>query len=222
MSPIAAADQSGPSSTWSSPRSSGVLPVRSETPFSDTPFSDAPFGDTTEDELTIRRNFAPKAPPRVEVELSDADATWKWTRPAADAQGRFTGLALPILDDDVAVTFEPSEVESTQERQSPFALAAQARASAAAIPLARRRARKPRPLLIVESTAELLALAAPQRNYRFAVGLVLAMVLTAAASAWLVRTFSPRVTVTLMGAAIPAATSGAAIGAALPAATTAP
>lgn len=203
LSSIELIDPSGPSST---PPASGVLPVRPDSAVR----SDAPHRyDITEDELTIRRNFAPKAPPRVAVEISDADATWKWTRPAADAQGRFTGLALPILDDDVAVTFEPSEVESTQELPSPFALAAQARASASAIPLARRRVRKPRPLLIVESTAELLALAAPPRNYRFALGLVLAMVLTAAASAGLVRLLSPRTTTTLIGASLAAVTNAA-------------
>ncbi len=74
------------------------------------------------DELTVRRDFAPKSPPRVAVEVADADATWKWQAPRADAKGRFTGLALPLLDGKQALEFDPSEVEVTREMVSPFAM----------------------------------------------------------------------------------------------------
>jgi len=89
------------------------------------------------EELTIRRVFTPKKPARVEVEIGDADATWKWERPIADAQGRFLALALPVLDDDRAVEFDHSEAEVTREMASPFALTP----AASAIPLAQRRRR---------------------------------------------------------------------------------
>lgn len=74
------------------------------------------------DELTVRRDFSPKSPPRVAVDVSDADATWKWQPPRADAQGKFAGLALPLLDGKQALEFDPSEVEVTREMVSPFAM----------------------------------------------------------------------------------------------------
>jgi len=89
------------------------------------------------EDLTIRRVFAPKQPPRVDVEISDADATWRWERPIADTQGRFLALALPTLDDDGAIEFDHSEVDVTREMASPFALTP----AATAIPLRRTRRR---------------------------------------------------------------------------------
>jgi hypothetical protein len=74
------------------------------------------------DELTIRRDFSPKSPPRVAIEVTDADATWKWQAPRADAIGKFAGLNLPLLDGKQALEFDPSEVEVTREMVSPFAM----------------------------------------------------------------------------------------------------
>ncbi len=84
-----------------------------------------------EDELTVRRDFTPKPPKRLEVEISDADKTWKWTRPRADHAGRFVGLALPTPDDSHLAEFDHDDVEATLEMASPFAL----QAREAAIPL---------------------------------------------------------------------------------------
>jgi len=141
-----------------------------------------------EEERTIRRYFAPKAPPKVAVEISDADATWKWTRPQADAQGQFSGVALPLLDGDAALEFDPSEVEITQEIPSPFVL----RAASTPIPLARRR--KPpvrRPLFIVDATEETHVPPPSGQGVR-ALAIALMMVLVAAASAFAVKARMPR------------------------------
>lgn len=98
-----------------------------------------------QDELTVRRVFEPKRPARVAVEISDADATWKWERPLADAQGQFVGLALPLDE----VEFDHSEAEVTREMMSPFALTPAASRNAA-IPLSSSR-RRPR---IARATAK--------------------------------------------------------------------
>lgn len=134
------------------------------------------------EEMTIRRNFSPKTPPKVAVEISDADATWKWTRPRADDQGVFTGVALPLLDGDAALQFDHSEVDVTQQT---FALK-----PADALLLARRRPQarpvKRRPLLIVDSTVQ----TAPFLGSRFglrALGLAALMVLVAVGSALAVQ-----------------------------------
>lgn len=75
-----------------------------------------------QDELTIRRDFAPKSPPRVAIETTDADATWKWQPVRADSKGKFAGVALPLLDGKHALEFDHSEVEITREMVSPFAM----------------------------------------------------------------------------------------------------
>lgn len=111
-------------------------------------FEDAISADDLEDlidaeereELTIRRVFAPRKPPRVAVEISDADKTWKWDRPVADAKGQFVALDLPTLEEERALEFDHSEAEVTREMASPFALTP----AAAAIPLAAARRRRPR------------------------------------------------------------------------------
>lgn len=94
--------------------------------------------DAEPDELTVRRDFSPKTPPRVAIDVSDADATWKWQRPRADQIGKFTGIALPLLDGEQAIEFDPDEVEVTREMVSPFAM----REVAKALEL-RRRPRRP-------------------------------------------------------------------------------
>lgn len=81
-----------------------------------------PLLDDEPDEMTIRRVFAPKTPPRISIETSDADATWKWEAPRADSKGRYAGVALPILEGERALRFDPSEVEVTRELASPFVM----------------------------------------------------------------------------------------------------
>jgi hypothetical protein len=79
-----------------------------------------------EDEFTIKRSFAPKTPPRIQIEITDADATWKWEAKQCDSQGKFVALALPILDGERALEFDYSEAEATQQvfamREVPRAL----------------------------------------------------------------------------------------------------
>lgn len=146
-------------------------------------------GEREEEERTIRRFFAPKAPPKVAVEISDADATWKWTRPRADQQGQFTGVALPLLDGDSALEFDPSEVEVTQEMQSPFAL----QPSSSPILLARRR-KQPvrRPVFVADLTVETAPVRSARPSVR-ALGIALAMIVAATASAFVVRARMPRI-----------------------------
>lgn len=120
-----------------------------------------------EDELTIRRDFAPHSPTKLAVEISDADATWKW-KPrggAADAAGRRVGLALPTLDGDKALEWDRDDVEKTLERATPFDLEALRNG---AIPLARKRRVRPRP---VESTAQIMASIAPERRAPWALAI---------------------------------------------------
>lgn len=143
------------------------------------------------EEMTVRRFFEPKTPPKVAVEVSDADATWKWQRPRADQQGQFTGVALPILDGESALQFDPSEVEVTTEMQSPFAL--QNKASLSAIPLARRRNQPPRrPVFVADITAETAPFRGRSSSTRL-LAVALAMVLVAGLSAFLVRSRMPRI-----------------------------
>lgn len=133
-----------------------------------------------EDELTIRRDFTPRPPQRVEVEVSDADKTWKWTRPRADHAGRFVGLALPTLDDAHLARFEHDDVEATLEMASPFAL----QSRAAAIPLVTP-TRPTRPLRPVASdtfdrTSELLAVMVRRPQVRAAAAFVLTAIVAVA------------------------------------------
>ncbi len=139
-----------------------------------------------EEERTIRRHFAPKTPPKVPVEISDADATWKWTRARADEQGVFTGVALPLLDGDAALKFDPTEVEVTQQT---FAL----KATSAPIPLARRRAQpKRRPVFVAELTQEVVPFKTPRFNPRV-LGVAVLMVLVAVGSALAVQSRVTRI-----------------------------
>ncbi len=124
-----------------------------------------------QEELTIRRIFEPKRPARVAVEISDADATWKWERPRADAQGQFVGLALPLDE----VEFDHSEAEVTREMMSPFALTAGA-ARNSAIPLSAAR-RRPRVARAKAKRPSFLA-----RNYKRALVVVAAAVVAFAAA----------------------------------------
>jgi hypothetical protein len=119
------------------------------------------------DDLTVRRDFSPKSPPRVAIEVSDADATWKWQAPRADAKGKFAGLALPILDGKQGLEFDPSEVEVTREMVSPFAMIEVAKA------MELRRRAKPRVVRPAKKPFDV-------RPYAIAVCAVLAIALVSA------------------------------------------
>jgi hypothetical protein len=117
------------------------------------------LGDLEEDELTIRRDFAPKSPAKVAVDVSDADATWKWsTTKKADAGGRRVGLDIPMLDGEAALAWNRDDVEKTQEV---FALRPQATGEAIALLKPKR---QPLPRRPVESTAQLMAMIAPEKK----------------------------------------------------------
>jgi hypothetical protein len=110
-----------------------------------------------EDELTIRRDFAPRSPAKVAVDVSDADATWKWSSTKADAAGRRVGLDIPALDGEAALAWNRDDVEKTQEV---FALK---KSDSEVIALLTPK-RRPLPRRPVESTAQLMAMIAPPKK----------------------------------------------------------
>ncbi|MGZ3422653.1 MAG: hypothetical protein ACXVEF_31220 [Polyangiales bacterium] len=112
-------------------------------------------GALEEDELTIRRDFAPRSPARVAVDVNDADATWKWSSSKkADSAGRRVGLDLPALDGEAALAWNRDDVEKTLEV---FALK---KSEGEVIALLKPK-RRPLPSRPVESTAQLMAIIAP-------------------------------------------------------------
>ena len=145
-----------------------------------------PLLDDDVDEMTIRRVFAPKTPPRMSIEISDADATWKFDAVRADHKGRFAGVALPILDGERALQFDPSEVEVTRELASPFVMRELPRA------MALRTRRAPR----VSRKSHLRG-----RSLWIAVSAVLAVAIIAALSFTTRRTTTP-ITMALGAAAL--------------------
>lgn len=133
----------------------------STTELTDLDLSDLPaLGEPEEDELTIRRDFAPRSPAKVAVDVSDAEATWKWSSTKADTGGRRIGLDIPMLDGEAALAWNRDDVEKTQEV---FALRTNGANGGDAIALLKPK-RRPLPQRPVESTAQLMAMIAPEKK----------------------------------------------------------